>query len=956
MRKNRKRILAFIMAMVMILGTFQTAFAAPADSAAREVEYEYEKLPQEPMAASATASSTEATTTYNEGPAAWAFDGDLTNAWHTVYDYANAPKPHWIQWELGGTYPVGRIEYQRKNTANNGNWRSITVEARVDGTWTQVFDGAVEDVATAINIDFPTVTADALKVTVKTATANGAVNDMFASAGEINVYKVTEIEKSDYTFTVSPATLTLNEGETYQLTSQLTPEAKDAVFGWDITNNNVVYSENGFIKAIGAGTATVRGTVTVDGVIYAEVCKVTVNKVERECRIALNGVDYTANSLQEAVAASGLPLKQVTSIEFKEGVIRKADFDYLKAGKNDIRTNLKTFIIGDEVELVGLANNAVPSNVFDAGTSAYSLEKVYLGNNVKGIEAKAFNICNKITSFQAPKAETIKGSALARMSSVEVFDFPMLKAIPDAMFGTMTMNAKEVSIPSVTQIQYNAFEKFSSLEKLTLGAVPPAMYPSGKKLTLAAGVAANLELVIPEGSLDAYKADGGYDEATNTWYGIALPEKAEETTVTFMDEGVEVGKITVEPGYALQVSDLPEVTDGSTYRKGWVGPNNAGKPQVSEELVKMYENITESITLETVKVATNDLWKIRYITDSNGYASKDELQTESKYYFENETAVLAEALPQRGEDNKAPGAWFVTWETTNSGLTLPNPGESFKVKGAKQTQINPRFGYYLRYMDGEETVLEKLLPVGSLYSNLDSCIPEDLEKEGQEFLGWQFKDNAPLKRADIKGSGAKINTTDRDITYQAVFERLGYVIKVDGVTQQISPYNTKVIVKAPAPEAGKKFAGWEVNGTIISKDETYVFYAANDINLIPTYVDDTEEIVKEEAKALLSNVIVEKRSDGKSDIKYVAQIVLPEGAELKEAGLVWKTTDTDYAEEVVIGADNVKVTKISKISNSYQFSVTIKGVPENKTVPGRIFATIDDTTVYSDTIGKGVTK
>lgn len=402
MKKNKKRILSFIMAMVMILGSFQTAFAAPADSSARAVEYEYEKLPQGPMAASVTASSENTPKQYNEGPADLAFNGDVTDGWHTVYDYGTATKPHWIQWELGGTYPIGRIEYQRKDTANNGNWKTVTVHARVDGTWTQVFDGAVGDVTQgAVNIDFATVTADALKVTVKTATGDGAVNDRYASAGEINVYKVTEVEKIDYTFTVSPATLTLNEGETYQLTSQLTPESEDAVFGWDITNNDVIHSENGFITAIGAGTATVRGTVTVDGVIYSGVCKVTVNKVEKECKIALNGTDYTANSLEDAVVASGLPLREVKSIEFKEGVISKDDFAFLSANNNSFKYTLKTFIIGDEVATVGMADGKIPRNAFGAASgTSYVLETVYLGNNIKGLEEGHLVIVDRLQDFQ----------------------------------------------------------------------------------------------------------------------------------------------------------------------------------------------------------------------------------------------------------------------------------------------------------------------------------------------------------------------------------------------------------------------------------------------------------------------------------------------------------------------------------------------------------------------------
>ena len=90
---------------------------------------------------------------------------------------------------------------------------------------------------------------------------------------------------------------------------------------------------------------------------YNTYLEVTVEKVETECTISLNGTQYTGNSLQEIVEQS--KLTELTSVKFESGVIRDTDFDYLEKFSR-IKWTLKEFRIGDDVELRGLAGNAIP--------------------------------------------------------------------------------------------------------------------------------------------------------------------------------------------------------------------------------------------------------------------------------------------------------------------------------------------------------------------------------------------------------------------------------------------------------------------------------------------------------------------------------------------------------------------------------------------------------------------
>lgn len=171
-------------------------------------------------------------------------------------------------------------------------------------------------------------------------------------------------------------------------------------------------------------------------------------------------------------------------------------------------------------------------------------------------------------------------------------------------------------------------------------------------------------------------------------------------------------------------------------------------------------------------------------------------------------------------------------------------------------------------------------------------------------------------------------------------EKEGYTIWVDGaVYKENCKYNDAVTVEAGEVE-GKEFAGWKVNGQIVSLKPVYKFYVAGNTEIETVYKEVEAPAVEEKAAAMLSNVIVTKNNDGKSDIRFVGQLVVPEGYKLKSAGLVWSAADGTTLE---LGNNAVKTTYISTISNTNQFSTTIKGVPGGRFVRGVIFATMINT-------------
>ena len=213
-----KRLLSVMLAMVMVFGNVSPAAAAAAadygdifdttvvpadgdifdDGTAEEpmavapavyaaAAADHAELPKGPMKDSVTVDSqeNEGDNKWGDGPAQWAFDGDVAQPWHSKYTGADAAIPHWIAWNLGTegqVFEVSKLHYHMKNNGSgNGLWAKVTVQA---------FNGDVETLKEDIvvpngNCDLvfsKTVNATRMKVTVKQSTGD------YSCVGELEVY------------------------------------------------------------------------------------------------------------------------------------------------------------------------------------------------------------------------------------------------------------------------------------------------------------------------------------------------------------------------------------------------------------------------------------------------------------------------------------------------------------------------------------------------------------------------------------------------------------------------------------------------------------------------------------------------------------------------------------------------------------------------------------------------
>lgn len=206
---------------------------------------------------------------------------------------------------------------------------------------------------------------------------------------------------------------------------------------------------------------------------------------------------------------------------------------------------------------------------------------------------------------------------------------------------------------------------------------------------------------------------------------------------------------------------------------------------------------------------------------------------------------------------------------------------------------------------------------------------------GYQFVNWTNKDGAEVSKDSVYTA---IVTENMELT--ANFAQITYQIRVGSDIVAEGCYNTKVTITAPEAPEGQKFAGWEVNGKMISKEPQYTFYIANSMEFTAKFVDE-EEAAEMTPSANITNTILTKRTDGKTNIKFAAQLVVPEGCTVVETGLLWCSKDTPevLAENGEIAA-GVKKTVSPSMNKSYQFSVTINGVPTGRFVRGMIYAQV----------------
>lgn len=166
------------------------------------------------------------------------------------------------------------------------------------GSWQTAYNGTIAETADGASTDitFEPVDASDVKVTVVKSYDNP--EGKYASAGEINVYSATKEVTLVNPIKILPEegkTTTMKEGETQQFRYELTQEAEEAggTVKWRVQDSSILkVDENGFVTAVSAGKGKVSANYKLGNTTYNTYIDVTVEKVETECTISLNGTQY----------------------------------------------------------------------------------------------------------------------------------------------------------------------------------------------------------------------------------------------------------------------------------------------------------------------------------------------------------------------------------------------------------------------------------------------------------------------------------------------------------------------------------------------------------------------------------------------------------------------------------------------------------------------------------------
>ena len=219
--------------------------------------------------------------------------------------------------------------------------------------------------------------------------------------------------------------------------------------------------------------------------------------------VKINGTEYSAKSVEDAVAKSGVDAGDVESIEFVSGIITAADLTYMKETTNYL-TTLK-MNLGENLKLTdaeGAETTELPAGAF----KSTRLESVEIGGFTK-VGARAFESCTKLENVAMPNVKEIEKDAFYRTDAYETIILPAsLETMTDPGFGGAANGKKTLDV---------------TME----GSVPPTI--SGRVF----GDAKGGTVTVPAGALPNYLTNLDFAKWFNTsgdseWGGLPVIDPA----------------------------------------------------------------------------------------------------------------------------------------------------------------------------------------------------------------------------------------------------------------------------------------------------------------------------------------------------------------------------------------------------------------------------------------------
>ena len=290
-----------------------------------------------------------------------------------------------------------------------------------------------------------------------------------------------------------------------------------------------------------------------------------------------------------------------------------------------------------------------------------------------------------------------------------------------------------------------------------------------------------------------------------------------------------------------------------------------------------------------LSVDINGAGKVEY--SINGSDSGIWSNSITKVPYEIGTQFTVKAVPRAGST-------FLYWVNSEGRVISDAPTYSFYL--GDNLTIKAVFCYsedsaYVTFRDMGNTILMAISADSDGYVNVPTNL---IAYAGYTFIGWYDADGNKYEEENgrIKVNGNAAITIYAK--YKADTETV-YTVTVDGIEKGKYTYGSYVTVTAEDIE-GKEFAGWYINGTLVSYDKAYSFYVTGNVALEARYSDTV--VVKEPVITLL---VSERKETGNGSqyIIFTAAWSADSSYTFVEAG-------------IILAKDNSKELTLENVDNS----------------------------------------
>ena len=487
--------------------------------------------------------------------------------------------------------------------------------------------------------------------------------------------------------------------------------------------------------------------------------------------VKINGTEYSAKSVEDAVAKSGVDAGDVESIEFVSGIITAADLTYMKETTNYL-TTLK-MNLGENLKLTdaeGAETTELPAGAF----KSTRLESVEIGGFTK-VGARAFESCTKLENVAMPNVKEIEKDAFYRTDAYETIILPAsLETMTDPGFGGAANGKKTLDV---------------TME----GSVPPTI--SGRVF----GDAKGGTVTVPAGALPNYLTNLDFAKWFNTsgdseWGGLPVIDPAYHLVHYKGVNSWDNKYAYVKDGETVTEDRIPVFENGDKVLVGW----NTEADGTGSALDAETEMNKEWAVSFTVYAQWADQVTVTFDVDGTTTGVK---------VIKGET--LGDKMPS---DPSKEDYTFKGWNTKADGT-----GEAFTAETKAEADMTV-YAVFEKIVVPEEKVTVTFDVEGQKTSvevikgeAIGINMPKIPEKDGYTFTGWNVK-------AD--GTGAFVTAETKiykDMTVYAIFEK-NTVIVVPPIMDSVTAENGKVTIvlkdkptKAPTLEDMK--LQMNLNGT-----------------------------------------------------------------------------------------------------------------------------------------------